>query len=365
MVNNILKKILAKGFEYSTRKTMLNKFKLYGDYQHAFSWKTYKQIEEHKQLFLPLKYKVNIEWYKYFTLVRQEEDPNYLPEDIWHILLEPALNNRSYAKALNDKNLFHTLEYKHLFPKAFIHLIQGVCYNSDFIQIPFEKAFEFIPNEQAFVVKKSIDSGGGKGVGFYSSKTSASDLISLIEIFGNNFVVQEKVVQHKWFERFNPSSINTIRVVTYRSVIDEKVRVLQTLLRMGKPGSMVDNQSSGGIACGINTEGKLNSWGCDKLSNKFSQISNINFSDLEEIPDFEQLKAVCISIASKRFHERILVFDTWRDVDNNIRLLEINNINIGIEDLQKNNGAMFGKYTKDIINYCSSNPKSYCFDYEL
>lgn len=350
-------------WERSTRNLLKRKFKLYGDYKSKYKWGEYKSLKEHVQLFKPLKWKINTEWYKFFTLIRQMECPEYLPEDIWHVCLEPVLNQRAYAKAFNDKNLFDKTEYRQFFPKTFLHIIRGVYYSSDYQQISVDEAEKTLKTVKTFVAKKTIDSGGGKGVAFYNIKDIES-INDIVKRHGYDVIIQETVEQHSWFERFNPDSVNTIRVVTYRSVIDEKVHVLQTLLRMGKIGSKVDNQSSGGIACGIDKNGRVNGWGCDKLSNKFTKIGDIVFSEVGVIPDFEKLKKTCIDIAKRRFHERVLVFDTWRDVDNNIRLLEINNINIGIEDLQKNNGSMFGKYTKEVVDWCARHSRSYCFDFE-
>lgn len=365
MVNDFLKTVLVKGWELSAKRNLRNKFKLYGPYKEIYSWGKYKRIKEHKEIFKPLGCSINTEWYRYFTLVRQKEDPRYFPEDIWHLKIEPVLNQRSYAKANNDKNLFHTLQEKALFPHAYLHIIIGKCYNKDFHNISYREALECIPDNKPFVVKKAINSGGGKGITFYNSKASILDIQNLIKKHGDNFVVQEKVIQSEWFKRFNPTSINTIRVVTYRSVIDEQVHVLQMVLRVGKKDMEVDNQSSGGIAIGIDENGKLNNWGCDKLSQQFTSVNDLELASLGEIPLFEQLKETCINLAKRRFHERVLVFDTWRDENNRIRLLEINNINIGIEDLQKNNGPLFGQFTEEVIEYCSKNKKFYCFDFEL
>lgn len=367
MVKNIdyfLKRIIAFGWDILSTKRLKAKFKLYGPYKKVYKWSKYEKINAHKALYIKYGFKVNSEWYKYFTLVRQEENPFYLPEDIWHVKLEPVLNHRSFAKAFNDKNLFHLLDYKELFPFAFAHVIEGVCYDTSFNAIDKHKLLNLIPSDKPFVVKKSIDTGGGKGVKLYDSKELIS-LDLLFETHGNNFVIQEKVVQHQWFEQFNATSVNTIRVVTYRSVRDEKVHVIQTLFRVGKKGSFVDNQSSGGIAIGIDTNGRLNSWGTDKLSEKFSVINGVEINNSIFIPDYNRLLSTCIDLAKKRFHERVLVFDTWRDVNNNIRLLEINNINIGIEDLQKNNGPLFGDFTEEILDYCSKNPRSFCLDFEI
>lgn len=361
----MVSKIVAKSWEFVNKKKLESKLRLYGSYKELYKWDEYKRIKEHVNFYQAYGYKVNTQWYKYFTLIRQEENPEYLPEDIWHICLEPVLNQRSFAKALNDKNLFHRSEYKHLFPKAYVHVVDGICYAPDFSHMNFEQALNLIKIGKSVVIKKALDSGGGKGVLFFESKKSIPGLGELIKMIGKNFVIQEKVQQHEWFSRFNPTSVNTIRVVTYRSIVDEQIHVIQTLLRVGKPGSYVDNQSSGGIACGISSEGKLNDWGCDKLSVKFNSINGISLSEVGIIPDFQLLKNICIEIAATRVHERVLVFDTWRDADNNIRLLEINNINIGIEDLQKNNGPLFGDYIKEVLEFCSKNRRTYCFDFEL
>lgn len=365
MVNDFFKTLMVKGWELSAKRNLRNKFKLYGPYKEIYSWGKYNRIKEHKKLFKPLCCSINTEWYRYFTLVRQEEDPRYLPEDIWHLKIEPVLNQRSYAKAYNDKNFFHTLAEEALFPHAYLHIIMGICYNKDFHHISYNEALNCLADSKPFVVKQTIDSGGGKGVTFYNSKSSFTDIQDLIKKCGKNLVVQEKVVQHKWFRRFNPTSINTIRVVTYRSVLDERVHVLQMVLRVGKKDMEVDNQSSGGIAIGIDEYGKLNNWGCDKLSQKFTSVNDLELASIEKVPLFEQLKETCINIAKRRFHERVLVFDTWRDENNDIRLLEINNINIGIEDLQKNNGPLLGQFTEEIVEYCSKKKKFYCFDFEL
>lgn len=368
MAKNIdfyLKKILSSGWDYLVKKRLNDKFKLYGPYKQMYTWPKYELLNDHLTLYKRHGFNVNPEWFRYFTLIRQEENILYLPEDIWHMRLEPVLNQRSFAKAFNDKNLFHITNNKELFPISYVHVIQGVCYDPGFNVIHKSNLLDLLPENRPFVIKKSLDTGGGKGVKLYKNKRELSSSDIIYALHGQNFVIQEHVIQHPWFQKFNATSVNTIRVVTYRSVKDESVHVLQTLLRVGKPGSFVDNQSSGGIAVGIDATGKLNHWGTDKLSERFTKIDEVNLEDVIIIPEFDLLLETCKNIAKKRFHERVLVFDTWRDCDNKVRLLEINNINIGIEDLQKNNGPMLGAFTEEILDYCSKHPRSFCFDFEL
>ncbi len=357
-----LKKLLAFVWKYKIKRQIKIKIKLYGNFKELYSWEEYKKIDEHVKIFGKLG-KVHLDWYKYFTLVRQMEDPKYLPEDMWHVDIEPKLNNKSYAKAYNDKNLFDIhIPLKYL-PKTIIHCIAGVLYDENYNAINKKDFQDIMIKYNNFVVKKSIDSGGGKGIKLYNSFI---EIDQLIKNHGKDFIIQERAVQAKWFARFNPASINTIRIMTYRSVIDERIHVIQALFRMGKSDSFVDNQSSGGIACGIDLDtGKLNEWGSDKLSLKFLENNGVIFKDCGVVPNFDQLKTECIEIAKKRFHERFLVFDTWQDIDGNIRLMEINNVNIGIEDLQKNNGPLLGEFTEEIIDYCTKASTNYSFDFEL
>lgn len=364
MLNRYAKKAIAKAWEYVAYRNCINKLKLYGKYNTMYEWNEYKRIEEHKRLFAPLTKKVSTEWYKYFTLIRQEEDVNYIPEDLWHIKIEPVLNNKYYMTANNDKNLFHFSCLKPYLPQAFLHVIMGICYKQDLAYIKADQAFSIIPDNTPLIVKKSIDTGGGKGVVYYDNKSQLGNISELKNKHGQDFVVQQFEEQHPWFARFNHTSVNTIRVMTYRSVKTEEIIAIQSLLRVGKPGSVMDNQSSGGVAVGINKTGEVNNWGSDKLSNKFLKIGDVNLSDVGIIPKLEETKALCIELAKQRPYERVLVFDTWRDKYDRIRIMEVNNVNIGIEDLQKNNGALFGAYTSEVIDYCASNPKFYCFSFD-
>ena len=62
----------------------------------------------------------------------------------------------------------------------------------------------------------------------------------LIRYFKNNFVVQKAMKQSAFMSRLCKTSVNTLRVAVYRSVITNKSDVINTIIRMGKDGSLVD-----------------------------------------------------------------------------------------------------------------------------
>ncbi|MBA5775932.1 hypothetical protein H2509_02190 [Stappia sp. F7233] len=94
--------------------------------------------------------------------------------------------------------------------------------------------------------------------------------------FWNDFLIQEAIVQHPELDRFNASSVNSVRIDTF---IDDKgaVRLNAAVLKVGAPGSITDNASRGGYMIGIDlATGKLT--GKARTDAKFGGT----FHDLQE-----------------------------------------------------------------------------------
>ncbi|MGH9632980.1 MAG: sugar-transfer associated ATP-grasp domain-containing protein [Bryobacteraceae bacterium] len=66
-------------------------------------------------------------------------------------------------------------------------------------------------------------------------------------------VVEEYLEQHESYKVFNPSSVNTLRLWVIRSE-DQPSKTIGGYLRMGRAGSLVDNQSSGGIVAPVDLD---------------------------------------------------------------------------------------------------------------
>ena len=178
------------------------------------------------------------------------------------------------------------------------------------------------------------------------------------------FLIQKYIEQHNYFKQFNNSSVNTVRVMTYRSVRNEEIMILSSVLRIGKPGSIVDNQASGGISCGINKKGELNDYIVDKYGNKkeITEILN-DFKNNIKVYKYNEIIKVAKKIAQKNLYHRILGLDFCVGINDKIYLLEINNKNIEINFLQMNNGPLFREYTDEVIEFCKNMPKSIVLDF--
>lgn len=98
--------------------------------------------------------------------------------------------------------------------------------------------------------------GGMQGKGCF-----AFDLSDIARIYANeglellkgHYVYQEIIAQHPTMAELHPSSVNTLRIDTYRTDQGE-VDIMSALTRIGASKSCVDNASSGGCFVGVNLE---------------------------------------------------------------------------------------------------------------
>ena len=73
---------------------------------------------------------------------------------------------------------------------------------------------------------------------------------TIAPVHGNRAVIERYLEQHPEMARFNPSSVNTLRYWVLRRAAAPP-EVILGYLRIGREGSVVDNQSSGGIVAPV------------------------------------------------------------------------------------------------------------------
>lgn len=101
------------------------------------------------------------------------------------------------------------------------------------------------------VLAKPVDSTQGRGIEMIQS--DADDAVCAARFAGQNYILEEFLVQHHAMAEINPSSVNTIRLCT---VLDDRhtAHVIGDGLRCGGKDSIVDNFHSGGAAYPIDIE---------------------------------------------------------------------------------------------------------------
>lgn len=331
-------------------------------------------VRKHRALWKPVHNPVNTKWLQMYQHISGVQDFRYIPEDIYYTFIEPCLNHKAYSKSYSNKNTYDLFYTPDIFPFVYLRHMNWVFFTRDYQHIKInsdDDLFNLLKEHDRIIVKLAVDGGGGYGVmlfrnqgDHFSSGNHKLTLDFLQKTFPeDDFIIQEYIEQHPFFSRFNESSLNTLRIFTYRSVLTEDIHILHSLLRVGKPGSITDNQASGGFTIGMDSYGRLNGFAINKTGEKITTIGNVDLNQQLQIPLFDQICHLSKDLARQNHYSRLLGLDICITRNNEIKAIEINNVNNEINFYQMNNGPLFGRFTEEIVRYYSKNPISFCFDY--
>lgn len=146
-----------------------------------------------------------------------------------------------------------------------------------------QEEFEnFLKKHKNVIMKPS---NGGQGKGIFKLTFNENEQIEKVDNY-RNYIVEEFLVQHKDMARLNPSSVNTMRVLTFKG------KMIACTLKTGGAGAIVDNLKSNGVCAHVDTEtGIVDAMGMDLNFNKYVEHpdSKVQFLGFK-IPNWEQLK---------------------------------------------------------------------------
>ncbi|MCF8234180.1 MAG: hypothetical protein K9H06_18820 [Melioribacteraceae bacterium] len=226
-----------------------------------------KELEqEYRNKWFPISRKAPLDSFKVYSTIHNKIDLNFVSDYLYAFQIKGILSDERYNAYYSDKNLYENRlsQYSHYFPKVLFRRINGVFYDKEYKHIYDIESYVKKINNESIVIKASVDSAGGKGVLFFNKENThnfyaTNNGYTVKQLFKaqSNFVVQERLIQSRDMAKLNETSINSIRVVTYRSVIDNKVIVVQSLVRRGEKNSLVDNWHSGGSIISLNAIGKI------------------------------------------------------------------------------------------------------------
>lgn len=279
--------------------------------------------------------------------------------------VEAILNPKRYDGYLSDKNNFTKLLPSAPFPKTLLRKINNVFYDSDYNYIPDDILSDYIDNIiqtcQEIIVKDSIESDSGRGVrllklgdNLSSARVSSfkDELITLLsDKKSKNLILQECMHQHAFLSQFNPTSVNTIRVATYRSVKNNEVNILSTVIRMGAPGKYIDNLHGGGHMVRVHEDGSLADHCIDQYGTRFESHNGIRTEGLV-LPYYDDIKKLVKELSAKLTNIRLIQWDIMIDSDGCPRVIEFNCSGFSMWIAQMTGTPAFGSFTDEIIDYC-------------
>ena len=279
----------------------------------------------------------------------------YIPDDFYYCFVDTYYSDFQSAKIVDDKNMYDMFFNDVKQPKTIARKINGLYLNAAYKPISEEELIDLCINVGNIIIKKSINSVGGKGVQFWDKHASINELKIIIEGM-QDFVIQEIIEQHPELSKANESSINTIRIVTF--IFKGEINILSSILRMGVSGMRVDNASSGGLACGIDKNGRLKSYATDiKAKVYHKHPSGINFDEIV-IPNFDKCIKLVKNLAPRFYNiSKLISWDLSIGKDGEPILIEFN---LSYGDLaihQTTNGPIFGELTEEVLMDVAENHK--------
>lgn len=354
-----MRKIIRKALDSYRERARLNSLKANMDFMDNRAGETAKEFNAFP---LSNEEKVTIDsfWsqyvertpgYQFYELNKMITgfDVKQIPESIFYMFMLPKLNDHDEALILQDKNIYGFYFNDENRPLEIVRNVRGIFYDANNTCINQETAIEDVLNYKGrLIVKPTCDTEQGHDVKLIVDYTKPQ-IESLFASYKENFVFQEAIEQCDEIAAFNPTSLNTIRIVSL--FLNGKYSVLASALRCGDKGSIVDNAGSGGMMVGIHPDGTLYDFGVNKHGKIFTEAHTGVKLKGYKLHDFDKVLAF-----TERLHKQLpfLPFIGW-DIavrkDGTPTFIELGASSTGIFVIQMCCGPIFGERFDEVMEY--------------
>lgn len=342
-----LKKFINNYHYYLLRKAWSDRHETVKRSLESFLLSSYAL--EHQKRWQILHNKFSLDTLNVCFSISGKDSANYVPEEIFEGVIEKKLNKLA-PRFLQHKSFYNRFFPKGVFIPDVFHKMDNVFYSKDHKPINELQLRTIIEElEYPVVVKKSIDTAGGRDVHFVPNIYALEKVLDKY----NDIVVQPVLRPHSYFREFHDFGLNTIRACLYKSVKTGKTHLLNTTLRIGRDGHL-DNETQGGLVCSLDKNGNLNHFVVDKYGEKLFKHPNsgIVFANCKPIPAYDELKELSISVAEMVPYAHIISLDLAMGEDGNWKLIEINLEYQTIRFAQYAGEPFFSEFTDEVIEYC-------------
>lgn len=315
-----------------------------------FEWKKY--IGKVNPYFKHWGFKVSQLDAEYYSRVSGIKADHYVTRSMAVHYIYPYLDRYDFVPAYMDKNMQKRLlglpdyELQVLMPEEVIYNSNGVFFNGKGQELTRDAALDtLLAYKQYTILKPSVETYGGHGVQMVSGETNRQEYESLFEKYNRDFTFQKVVTQHSVMAQFNPSSVNTVRVVTYRNFSGER-KILYACMRFGGEGSVMDNVCSGGGYTGVNVDTGLLT-DRKRYSYFILDAPMLSNSIPSGVPCWDKIKTAALALHGRIPQLGIVGWDFTLTPDETPLLIEFNpRPGVG---LQQAVGPMFSKQDLDEI----------------
>lgn len=293
----------------------------------------------------------DLRWHRYFSYFTGNFDARYLPDTVFALGMECKLNPRKIAVEMEDKArlpILYGSVPNLVLPKTVVLNTSGIYYDGAYNVVSKTRAEElvreFLKDQEEAVKKPTRGTGGGMGV----------EILSLENFHGfpeeTDFIVQERIINQEDIRALNPSSLNTMRVITY--ICKDQYWLAPLAMRLGCGSSRLDNITSGGICIGVKDDGSLCSHAyTEYCTEKYSEhpYTGICF-DGYRIKNVDKVIQAAIECHKRTPHMRMASWDFTLNDKGEATLIETNLSGQSVCFPQYTHGkSLFGENTQEML----------------
>ena len=273
--------------------------------------------------------RISNKWHKIYQSINGQYRIDYIPEMLYTTKIEYCLNDYRYARVFADKGLIEIIASNSncVVPETVAVCSAGRFYDHKRRVVSWDKIFNDLKSlKHDIVIKPTVDSSSGKNIKFIQKDQLTSVEKELVGM-GSDYIIQYAIEPHPVFSSLNPSSINTLRVMTY--ILNDGIYHMPVSCRMGSTEVRIDNIHAGGLVVGVQDTGQLLptayqlGYGDSNRKYKTHPRTNIQFDQIT-LPCISKVIEAAYLAHSKLPKIGIVSWDFTVDKDENPVLIEAN-----------------------------------------
>ena len=295
-------------------------------------------------------------WHQYLYSRNGVYSEKYIPASIYNSEIIYRLNKFQFRHAYVDKGFYDTLFYDVNRPKTIVKNVNGYYYD-DRNPLTENEAIEICSNLSEAIIKPTLEGTWGQGVELIRTENGLipkwnCSVQDLFRKYRRSFIIQERFEQHAGIARLNPTSLNTMRVMSYRR--GHEVVVLYAVIRIGRKNQVIDNETAGGIKADIDlTTGKIKGVAFGSAREKLMTQTDVGtVLDGYQMPSFSDVLSLVREMHFRLPYFNLIGWDMSVDKEGRPALIEWNR---AAELSQVAHGPAFGEYTEEILSVVKKN----------
>ena len=290
-------------------------------------------------------------WHQYLYSRNGIYSEKYIPASIYNSEIIYRLNKFQFRHAYTDKGFYDSLFPDINRPKTIVKNVNGYFYDDCHV-LSLKDAIEKCSNLGEAIIKPTLEGTWGRGVKLIKTENGMIPSLNcsiqdLFKEYKRSFIIQERFEQHEGISKLNPTSLNTLRVMSYRR--ENEIIILYAVIRIGRMNQVIDNETAGGIKADIDlATGKVKGVAYGNPKEKLMPKTDVGtVLDGYQIPCFPKVLDLVKEMHLRLPYFNLIGWDMSVDKNGNPALIEWNR---AAELSQVAHGPAFGEYTEEILS---------------